>query len=86
MSWKLHLYLKSELESYGFNVISTRENQDIDKNLVERKQTSVGCDLFISIHSNAVGRYMNESTDFSLAYLPMIVPTLMRYQQKLITF
>lgn len=67
MSWKLHLYLKSELESYGFNVITTRENQDIDKNLVERGQTSVGCDLFISIHSNAVGRYMNESTDFPLA-------------------
>lgn len=67
MSWKLHIYLKSELESYGFNVITTRENQDTDKNLVERGQTSVGCDLFISIHSNAVGSYMNESTDFPLA-------------------
>lgn len=67
MTWKLHIYLKQELESYGFNVITTRENQATDKSLIERGQTSAGCDLFISIHSNAVGSYMNESTDFPLA-------------------
>lgn len=67
MTWKLHLYLKQELENYGFNVITTRENQETDKNLIERGQTSAGCDLLISIHSNAVGSYMNESTDFPLA-------------------
>lgn len=67
MTWKLHIYLKQELENYGFKVITTRENQATDKNLIERGQTSAGCDLFISIHSNAVGSYMSEGTDFPLA-------------------
>ena len=67
MTWKLHIYLKQELENYGFKVITTRENQATDKSLIERGQTSAGCDLFISIHSNAVGSYMSEGTDFPLA-------------------
>lgn len=67
MSWKLHLYLKEELESYGFEVVTTRENQATDCALVSRGQTSAGCNLFLSLHSNAVGSYMNESTDFPVA-------------------
>ncbi|MGN1411551.1 MAG: N-acetylmuramoyl-L-alanine amidase [Oscillospiraceae bacterium] len=67
MTWKLHIYLKEELEQYGFNVITTRENQETDRNLVSRGQASAGCDLFISIHSNAVGNYMSESTDYPVA-------------------
>lgn len=67
MTWKLHLYLKEELEQYGFNVITTRENQETDRGLVSRGQASVGCDLFISIHSNAVGSYMSENTDYPVA-------------------
>lgn len=67
MTWQLHLYLKDELESYGFNVITTRENQEIDRALVSRGQASAGCDLFISIHSNAVGSSMNENVDYPVA-------------------
>jgi N-acetylmuramoyl-L-alanine amidase len=67
MTWKLHLYLKEELEAYGFNVVTTRETQEGDRELFERGQCSMGCDLFISIHSNAVGSYMDESTDFPMA-------------------
>lgn len=53
MNWKLHNYLKSELESYGIQVITTRAEQTKDLALVSRGKASKGCDLFISIHSNA---------------------------------
>lgn len=67
MTWKLHLYLKEELEAYGFKVITTRESQETDRPLISRGQASAGCDLFLSIHSNAVGSYVNEKVDFPLA-------------------
>ena len=60
MNWKLHLYLKSELEGYGFEVITTRAEQAKDLGLHERGYKSKGCDLFLSLHSNACG---TESVD-----------------------
>ena len=53
MNWKLHLLLKKELEKHGFEVITTRENKDVDLALDKRGAKSKGCDLFISLHSNA---------------------------------
>lgn len=53
MSWKLHLYLKEALESYGIEVITTRENQATDLDLETRGETAESCDLFLSLHSNA---------------------------------
>ncbi len=53
MTWKLHLYLKEELEKYGITVITTRTTQANDLSLAERGQTAAGCDLFLSVHSNA---------------------------------
>lgn len=53
MTWKLHLLLKKELEASGFEVIITRDNKDIDLDLHLRGMKSKGCDLFISLHSNA---------------------------------
>lgn len=52
MNWKLHLLLKKELESYGFEVITTRANKDKDLALEARGRASKGCDLFLSLHSN----------------------------------
>lgn len=52
-TWKMHLYLKAELERYGIEVITTRPNQETDLALEDRGRTSAGCDLFLSIHSNA---------------------------------
>lgn len=52
-SWKLHLYLKEELEKYNITVITTRPDQNTDLPLEERGKTSAGCDLFLSLHSNA---------------------------------
>lgn len=53
MTWKLHLLLKKELKAYGFEVITTREDKDVDLKRETRGEMSEGCDLFISLHSNA---------------------------------
>ena len=53
MTWKLHLLLKKELEGYGFKVITTRDNKDVDLDPHKRGEKSQGCDLFLSLHSNA---------------------------------
>ncbi|MGL5436844.1 MAG: glucosaminidase domain-containing protein, partial [Lachnospiraceae bacterium] len=68
MVWKLHLMLKAYLEGYGIEVITTRPNQDTDLALYNRGTTSAGGDLFISLHSNAVGSGVNESIDYPVSY------------------
>lgn len=71
MNWKLHNLLKKYLEEYGFEVIQTRSNQAKDMNLTARGKASKGCDLFLSIHSNAVGSGVNESVDYPVVYVPL---------------
>ena len=70
MTWKLHLLLKKALESYGIRVITTRSNKDKDKDLglTARGKASKGCDLFLSLHSNAVGSTVNEDVDYVAVY------------------
>ena len=63
-SWKFHLLLKAELEKYGFEVVTTRTDQKKDLGLEARGRKSAGCDLFLSIHSNACD---SESADHPLA-------------------
>lgn len=63
MTWKLHLLLKKHLEKYGFKVITTRSSKDKDLSLYNRGKTSKGCDLFLSLHSNAVGSKVNDNVD-----------------------
>ena len=53
MVWKLHKYLQEELITYGFEVITTRQYQEKDLSLWNRGAKAKGCDLFLSIHSNA---------------------------------
>lgn len=66
--WKLHLLLKKYLEEYGVTVFTTRKEQAKDLGLAIRGQSARGCDLFISLHSNAVGSYVNESVDYVAVY------------------
>lgn len=66
--WTLHLYLKEELEKLGHSVVLTRNDQTKDLGLVERGKKSKDCDLFLSLHSNAVGSYVNENVDYPVAY------------------
>ena len=69
MNWKLHNYLKRELEALGIRVITTRDSQNTDRILYERGAASKGCNLFISVHSNAVGNSVNETVDHPVAYV-----------------
>ena len=63
-TWKYHLLLKAELEKYGVTVITTRTNQKSDLGLQARGKKSAGCDLFLSLHSNACSV---ENVDYPLA-------------------
>lgn len=64
MTWKLGHYLGDELTKLGVSVIQTRTNQATDMALEARGKKAQGCDLFISIHSNACS---TSSTDYPLA-------------------
>ena len=71
MVWKLHLSLREELEKYGITVRLTRAEQAKDMGLSARGKASEGSDLFLSIHSNAVGNGVNESVDYPLAIVQL---------------
>ena len=80
MNWKLHLLLKKYLEGYGFEVITTRAEQEKDLALYDRGKTAKGCDLFISLHSNAAysssevadgSKHKNEYVDRVDVYAPL---------------
>lgn len=62
--WALHNYLANELEGYGIEVKQTRKNLAKDMELTARGKASKGCDLFISLHSNACS---TESVDRPVA-------------------
>lgn len=68
MVWKLHLKLKKCLESYGVQVITTRPEQEKNLALFDRGTKAAGCDLFLSLHSNAVGSGVNNKM---IMWLPM---------------
>ena len=65
MVWALHLKLKAQLEARGFQVVTTRASIDTDLGVYERGAASKGCDVFISLHSNACG---TESVDYPVVY------------------
>lgn len=65
MVWALHLKLKAELEKRGFEVVTTRPTIDTDMTVYDRGAAAKGCDVFLSIHSNACG---TESIDYPVIY------------------
>lgn len=71
MTWKLHLLLKAALEGYGIEVKTTRSNQDSNLGEYERGTASRGCDLFLSLHSNAAGSQVNETADHVIVIVPL---------------
>ena len=71
MSWTLHLLLKAALERYGIVVKTTRETQNTTLGVYERGAASKGCDLFLSLHSNAVGSEVDETVDRVVVYVPL---------------
>ena len=71
MSWTLHLLLKAALERYDIVVKTTRETQNTTLGVYERGAASKGCDLFLSLHSNAVGSDVDETVDRVMVYVPL---------------
>lgn len=64
MNWKLHLYLKEELEAYKNVVVeTTRATQTKDMPIYDRGRAAAKSDLFLSLHSNASG---DKSIDYPL--------------------
>lgn len=68
MSWKLHLMLKTALEQYGIEVFTTREDQAKDLNVYYRGKAAEGCDLLLSLHSNAVAKNAPAAPDHPIVY------------------
>lgn len=68
--WILYKYLRGELEKYGFTVSGTRSDPEKDLAVYERGYLAKGCDLFISLHSNAVVVNGGESIDRVDVYAP----------------
>lgn len=67
-TWAFHLLLKEQLEQYGVQVITTREDQQTPLGLYDRGKLAAGCDLFLSIHANWAQR---ESADYPLIIVPL---------------
>ena len=63
-TWKFHQLLKNELEKRGIEVVATRNDQTKDLDVYKRGQLAKGCDLFLSIHSNACA---DAAADYPLA-------------------
>lgn len=66
MAWDLHLKLKAELEKYGFIVATTRPTRARDLEVYARGAMARGYDMFISLHSNAVGSDVRNDVDRSV--------------------
>lgn len=62
--WKLTELLAAELKARGVEVVKTRSSQANDLALVTRGKKGKGCDLLVSLHSNASD---TEATDFPVA-------------------
>ena len=67
--WRLCEFLAEELTVLGFEVLKTRKRQSDDLAVVERGRLAKGCDLFLSLHSNATGNG-NTKTDRVSVYAP----------------
>ena len=65
MVWALHLKLKAKLEARGFEVLTTRPAIDTVMDVYDRGKAAKGCNLFLSLHSNACG---TESVDYPVVY------------------
>lgn len=53
--WELSVSLGNALKAYGFEVSYTRAKQETDMPVYRRGKAAAGCDVFLSLHSNACG-------------------------------
>ena len=64
--WVLAELLSAALKKRGVTVVMTRTNKASDLALTSRGKKAKGCDLFLSLHSNAAS---SESVDYPVAYV-----------------
>lgn len=69
--YEYSLMLKEALERYPVEVIMTRKRVEDNPNLYERAHYGKGCDVLLSLHSNAVGSEVNEDVDYVRVYYPI---------------
>lgn len=67
----LQTYLKPALERYGFEVVCTRQRAEDNPSLYTRGTMAKGCDLLLSLHSNAVANERNDTVDYVRVYYPV---------------
>lgn len=63
--------LAAALEKYGAEVVTTRKRVEDNPDLMQRAQYGKGCDILLSLHSNAVGDEVNENVDYVRVYYPI---------------
>ena len=71
-------HLTAELKSYGFAVINTRPKLTDDPALSTRGNRAKGADLFLSLHSNAIGPSGSSATRGVEIYYSMTDPAFNR--------
>lgn len=64
-------FLKRSLEHFGFEVVCTRKRVQENPSLAQRGSMAKGCDLLLSLHTNAVGNEANEAVDYVCAFYPI---------------
>ncbi len=67
----LQRYLKQALEERGVRVVTTRQTVTDDPDLLRRGAMAAGCDLLLSLHSNAAGNAVNEAVDYVAVFYPV---------------
>lgn len=67
----LQTYLKPALERRGFTVVCTRNRVEDNPSLYTRGTMAQGCDLLLSLHSNAVANERNDTVDYVRVYYPV---------------
>ena len=66
--WQLCELLAEELGYYGFEVLKTRDDPEKDLAVTKRGRMAKGCDLFISLHSNASTSSKTDRVDVYASY------------------
>ncbi len=70
--FELQRYLKAALERYGFEVVCTRTSVTDNPDLYERGSAARGCELLLSLHTNAVGNNGgNDTVDYVAVFYPI---------------
>ncbi|MBE6927387.1 MAG: N-acetylmuramoyl-L-alanine amidase [Ruminococcaceae bacterium] len=69
--FELQALLKRALQSYGFEVVCSRNRIEESPSLQKRAAAGIGCDLLLSLHTNAVGNEVSDTVDYVCVFHPI---------------